>query len=127
MNISELDGYVAGLLVSPEMVMPSEWLPIVWGGDYKGTFAAAPTSEETLGVVMERYNRVAQLLSDAPEKYQALFGVDPNSDDTLWEPWVSGFEQAMKTCSPSRPLTACGLWPTPMVALFANTTHTLSN
>ena len=95
MNISELDGFVAGLLVSPEMVMPSEWLPVVWGGDFEGTFSAVPELEETLGAVMEHYNRVAQLLSDAPERYQALFGVDPNSDDTLWEPWVSGFEQAM--------------------------------
>ena len=28
MTLAEFDGYVAGLLVCPEMVMPSEWLPL---------------------------------------------------------------------------------------------------
>ena len=27
MTLAEFDGYVAGLLVCPEMIMPSEWLP----------------------------------------------------------------------------------------------------
>ena len=27
MCVSELDGYVAGLLLCPEMIPPSEWLP----------------------------------------------------------------------------------------------------
>ena len=31
MTVAELDGYVAGLNVCPEMVLPSEWLPVVWG------------------------------------------------------------------------------------------------
>ena len=33
MMLSELDGYLAGVLVCPEMILPSEWLPGVWGGD----------------------------------------------------------------------------------------------
>jgi uncharacterized protein len=31
-----------------------------------------------------------------PPEYEAILGVDPNSDDTLWEPWISGFERAMR-------------------------------
>ena len=31
MTIAELDGYVAAVIVCPEMVLPSEWLPGVWG------------------------------------------------------------------------------------------------
>ena len=31
MTIAELDGYVAALIVCPEMILPSEWLPGVWG------------------------------------------------------------------------------------------------
>lgn len=38
MTVSELDGFVAGLLVCPEMIMPSEWLPVVWGDDIVATF-----------------------------------------------------------------------------------------
>jgi uncharacterized protein len=38
MCVSELDGYVAGLLLYPDMIMPSEWLPEVWGLDDEPEF-----------------------------------------------------------------------------------------
>lgn len=31
MLLSEFDGFCAGLVVSPEMIRPGEWLPCVWG------------------------------------------------------------------------------------------------
>jgi uncharacterized protein len=33
MLIEELDGFIAGLLVCPDLIKPSEWLPIVFGQD----------------------------------------------------------------------------------------------
>jgi hypothetical protein len=33
LDLYGFDGFVAGLLVCPEMIMPSEWLPVVWGDD----------------------------------------------------------------------------------------------
>ena len=30
MTLSELDGYVTGVLACPEMISSSEWLPEVW-------------------------------------------------------------------------------------------------
>ncbi len=88
MTVAELDGFVAGLLVCPEMIMPSEWLPVVWGDDVVETFRDEEHLKITLNAVMDHYNRIAKLLASSPDDYQALFGVDPNSDDILWEPWV---------------------------------------
>ena len=96
MNVAELDGFVAGLLVCPDMIMPSEWLPIVWGDDVVASFRGEEQATSTHGAVMDHYNRIAKLLASSPDDYQALFGVDPNSDETLWEPWISGFERAMR-------------------------------
>ena len=31
MTVAELDGCVAALIVCPDMILPSEWLPEVWG------------------------------------------------------------------------------------------------
>lgn len=31
MTLSELDGYLAGVLACPDMIPPSEWMPHVWG------------------------------------------------------------------------------------------------
>jgi len=33
MGLSDLDGFLTGLVVGPETIMPSEWLPLVWGGE----------------------------------------------------------------------------------------------
>ena len=96
MNVAELDGFVAGLLVCPEMVMPSEWLPVVGGDDVVASFRDKDQAGASLNAVMDHYNRIAKLLASSPDDYEALFGVDPVSDETLWEPWISGFERAMR-------------------------------
>ena len=30
--LSEVDGFLTGIALGPEAIMPSEWLPVVWGG-----------------------------------------------------------------------------------------------
>ena len=34
MNMESLDGYFAALICSPDMVLPSEYLPAIWGEDF---------------------------------------------------------------------------------------------
>ena len=94
MTLAELDGYMAALIVCPEMIPPSEWLSGVWGGE--GAFKDAEQAEELIGAVMGYYNRVAGELAEDPEAYAPVFEIDPNSDEVLWEPWVDGFERAMR-------------------------------
>ena len=93
-TIAELDGYVAGLIVCPETIVPSEWLPGVWGEDH--AFGDAGEAEATIAAVMGHYNRIARELAECPEDYAPVFEIDPNGDDTLWEPWIDGFERAMR-------------------------------
>ena len=33
MGLSDLDGFLTGIVVGPELILPSEWLPVIWGGD----------------------------------------------------------------------------------------------
>ena len=94
MTIGELDGYVAGLIVCPEMILPSEWLPGVWGGEHE--FGDVAEAEATIAAVMEHYNRIARELAEHPEDYAPVFEIDPNGGETLWEPWIDGFERAMR-------------------------------
>jgi uncharacterized protein len=96
LDLYELDGFVAGLLVCPAMIMPSEWLPVVWGDEGGPSFESLDQAQATINAVMAHYNRVAEGLALNPPEYEAILGVDPNSDDTLWEPWISGFERAMR-------------------------------
>jgi uncharacterized protein len=96
LDLYEFDGFVAGLLVCPEMIMPSEWLPVVWGADTEPSFESLDQAQATINAVMAYYNRVASGLAKNPPQYEAILGTDPKSDETLWEPWISGFERAMR-------------------------------
>ena len=94
MGVAELDGYVAALIVCPETILPSEWLPGVWGEDH--TFSDTAEAEATIAAVMGYYNRIARELAECPEDYAPVLGLDPNSGEILWEPWIDGFERAMR-------------------------------
>jgi uncharacterized protein len=96
LDLYEFDGFVAGLLVCPEMIMPSEWLPVVWGDEAGPRFESLDQARAAINAMMAHYNRVAEWLALNPPQYEAILGTDPNSDDTLWEPWISGFERAMR-------------------------------
>ena len=41
MGLSDLDGFLTGIAVGPELVMPSEWLPVVWSGGRREAAASA--------------------------------------------------------------------------------------
>ena len=97
MLVEEFDGFVAGLLVCPEMIAPSEWLPAVWSsadGD-EPTFEGLEHVNRLLGPLMEHYNAVARALVDRPERYAPLFPVDEITDEIIWECWIEGFEKAI--------------------------------
>jgi uncharacterized protein len=95
MTLSELDGYVTGILACPEMIPPSEWLPNVWGEIGEAHFADQEAAEETIGAVMAHYNSVAETMTRSL-LIEPIYELDPNSDETLWEPWIDGFTRAME-------------------------------
>jgi uncharacterized protein len=96
MLVSELDGFVAGILVCPDLIMPSEWLPLIWGGNEEAdpTFENARQAEQLMGLVMEHYNATANDLHAS--RYAPVFEVDPRHDEVFWELWIEGFETAMQ-------------------------------
>ena len=89
MAISELDGFLAGVLVCPDLIMPSEWLPLVWGGrdeDAAPVFESPEEAQKLLDLVMQHYNAIANDMQRgclAP-----VFDVDTRHDDILWELWI---------------------------------------
>ena len=98
MVLEELDGFVAGILVSPEMIPPSDWLPLVWNseGSSDPVFKDLAHANKVMGLVMEYYNQVALALFEQPDSYAPLFPVDTRNDDVIWEVWIEGFDKAAK-------------------------------
>jgi uncharacterized protein len=98
MLAEELDGFIAGLLVCPELIKPAEWLSAVWGyeeGD-EPVFDNLEHANRVLDLVGEYYNHVARTLFERPERYEPLFLIDDRDNEVVWELWIAGFEQAVK-------------------------------
>jgi uncharacterized protein len=94
----ELDGFIAGLLVCPELIRPSEWLPVVWGSDEENepAFDSLDHLNRALGCVMDHYNDVARTMIERPDRYGPLFALDKRNNDIIWKTWIVGFEKAVK-------------------------------
>ncbi|SEN21690.1 uncharacterized protein SAMN04488077_113109 [Roseovarius tolerans] len=95
MLLSELDGFCAGLIVCPEMIMPGEWLPCVWGNS-AAQFETAEDVQRLTDLIMRHYNDVAQSLTPPEMEYGPLYDEDKRTGEILWESWCSGFERAMR-------------------------------
>ena len=99
MLLEELDGFIAGLLVCPELISPSDWIPIVWNrnsADQQPVFEDLDHVNTVLGLVMEHYNSVVRTLMERPDRYSPLFSIDTRNGDILWELWIKGFEKAVE-------------------------------
>jgi uncharacterized protein len=92
MLLSELDGFIAGVAVCPDLIMPGEWLEEVWGEDGV-VFAGERQVNEIVGLVMGHYNDVLRQLEE-PGRYAPLFEHDRDGS-IIWELWASGFGRAM--------------------------------
>jgi uncharacterized protein len=91
MLLTELDGFLAGLAVSPEEIKEAEWLPKIWGQD-EPSFKDAAEKRALLETVLERFTEISASLKK--DKFDPV--MEPDVDGAiLWEGWVVGFKQAV--------------------------------
>jgi uncharacterized protein len=91
MALSDLDGFLTGIAVGPELVLPSEWLPLIFGSDAP-EFADHDEAKAILGAIMGRYNEILRQVAD--DTCDPIFWVD--RDGTLIAAdWAEGFLQAI--------------------------------
>ncbi|RXD07586.1 YecA family protein [Sphingomonas sp. UV9] len=95
MLLTELDGFLTGILVCPEAILQAEWLQSVWGSDDSGVAAFDDPLDVQwfVDAVMARHAEIARDL--ARGKLRPIFDVDERNGDVLWELWIDGFAEAM--------------------------------
>jgi len=91
MLLSQLDGFLTGLVVSPDMVTPGEWLPVVWGDDGP-VFEDERQAQTILDLIMGHYNDIIRHLDQGA--CRPLYDVD-NDDSVFWETWIEGYWEAV--------------------------------
>ncbi len=94
MQASDLDGFLTGIAVGPELVLPSEWLPEVWGGE-EPVFVDEEQARSVIGAVMGRYNEILRELDGDPEAYAPILWEGPDGEEIAGD-WAEGFVDAVR-------------------------------
>lgn len=92
MLLSALDGFLSGVVVCTDLILPSEWLPVIWGGAGP-VFEQERDANEIIGLIMARYNEIARGLG-RKGKHRPILEIDFD-DSAIWELWADGFAAAM--------------------------------
>jgi uncharacterized protein len=95
MNVEQLDGFFAALIVGPETVMPSEYYREVFGGEISDAceFTSLDQANEILGLMMRHWNTIAGTLFKG-DVYVPLLLEDENRV-APGNDWASGFMRGM--------------------------------
>jgi uncharacterized protein len=86
-----MDGFFCALIAGPDTVMPSEYLPVLWGGELadENAFASLEEVNATLQLVMRHWNSIiTELESDG------VYGPaidDPDEHRVPGRRWARGF------------------------------------
>ncbi len=99
MDIAMLDGFLTALIIGPNTLLPSQWLPYIWGGDENEpmAFASDAEAERVLNLIMRYYNdRVYDLREEAVE-FEPLLYVrqDEAGEVPVLDEWCVGFITAI--------------------------------
>ncbi|MEO9149920.1 MAG: UPF0149 family protein [Burkholderiaceae bacterium] len=97
MNLETLDGFFAALICGPEIALPSEYLPLIWGEDY--SFANNAQAVEIVGLLMRHWNTIADTLQgtlEVPDVYLPVLHVAEDGI-SYGNDWALGFMRGIGT------------------------------
>lgn len=106
MNIEALDGYLAGLLLTPGRRLadlPGEtWLPLVWGGDGEpdpAPFVSGKQRKKVVMAVLRHLQSIALAWTHQPKGWEPIFSFAEGEDEATEyadaEDWAAGFLMAV--------------------------------
>lgn len=128
-NRIELEGFLAGVLCSSTLIMPSEWMPEIWGrADHTSLFEDLETAETFSLLVLSRYNDLIDDLTNGC--YSPLYLLlDDYSHDLVGSAtsWSKGFARAMSLWPMLPPESNSELWGNLNLILFLSLPDTLKD
>jgi len=97
MDLEMLDGYLAAVIASPQVIPPERWLPGVWSAHgEEASFGSGSQMQRAIRLVRRYYNEILTTLGE-PEGWEP-FCYAAGEGDTLaiGEEWIEGFAQGLE-------------------------------
>src|SRR3984893_14670238 len=96
MNLETLDGFFAALICGPDSVLPSEYLPEIWGGDMENepVFETKPILHEFISLITRHWNATCHTLQSGDVFLPLL--LDDENGVARANDWANGFVRGME-------------------------------
>ena len=105
LDVEMLDGFLAAILLQPEPVLPSAWLPFVFDAQGRAIapYADDAATQRAIALIMRRHNELAAYIAAREPFDPIIFELEDDSGEPLagkaaiaaLEPWAEGFMNAL--------------------------------
>jgi uncharacterized protein len=96
LTLEGLDGLFSALIAGPRTVLPSEYLPLIWGGELpdENAFASIKEANATLSLIMRHWNSIASELEIEGLHLPLVFEVETGA--VPGRKWARGFMRGVQ-------------------------------
>ncbi len=94
MGLSDLDGFLTAIAIGPELIKPSDWMPVIWG-DGEPAFETVEEAQAILSIIMARYNEILSSLATDPDSFEPVFWAGEDEEPIVTD-WAAGFLEAVR-------------------------------
>lgn len=91
-EISGLDGFFTAIVSGPVTILPSQWLPSIWG-DFEPEFQSDQEAQTIVSLLMRLMNSSAVMLMEEPENFEPMFyeRTVEGKKYTIVDEWCEGY------------------------------------
>ena len=94
MGLSDLDGFLTGVVIGPELIQPDEWMAVIWG-DEEPAFESDAQRRMVFDTILGRHAEIIAGLDSDPEDVQPIFWTNPSGEVIVGD-WAAGFVDAVE-------------------------------
>jgi uncharacterized protein len=94
LNLSEFDGFITAIVSGPTTIMPSDWIPALWGGEANAPVWDSLEDYQFIFDLMIRHmNATAMNLMEDPDSFEPMFMESTFDGVTHWavDEWCAGY------------------------------------
>lgn len=94
LDLSEFDGFITAIVSGPQTIMPSTWLPALWGGeDNAPVWDSLADYQFIFGLMIRHMNTTSATLMEEPMEFEPMFMESTIDGVTYWvvDEWCTGY------------------------------------